>query len=171
MFVHDSTLLDVFVRTLIVYVALLVGLRIAGKREIGQMTFFDLVVILLIANGVQNAMVGPDTSVTGGLVAAATLLAVNYAVSIVRDRVPWLRAAVSGHPTLLVHDGHFVEDHMRREHVEPDEVLMAMREHGIKDLAEVEMAVLETDGSVSIVPKDSQTIRTRRRVRQVRHGL
>ncbi len=171
MFVHDRTLLDVFVRTLIVYVALLVGLRIAGKREIGQMTFFDLVVILLIANGVQNAMVGPDNSVTGGLVAAATLLAVNYAVSIVRDRVPWLRTAVSGHPTLLVHDGHFMEDHMRREHVEPDEVLMAMREHGIKDLSDVEMAVLETDGSVSIVPKDSQMIRTRRRVRQVRHGL
>lgn len=171
MFVHDSTLADIFVRTLIVYVALLIGLRVAGKREIGQMTPFDLVVILLIANGVQNAMVGPDSSVTGGLVAAATLLTVNYGVSTLRDRVPWLRTAVAGKPTLLVHDGHFVEDHLRREHVEPDEVLMAMREHGIKDLAEVEMAVLETDGSVSIVPKDSKTIRTRRRVRQVRHGL
>src|SRR3990172_1648348 len=94
---------------LIVYLALLAGLRLAGKRELGQMTPFDLVVILLIANAVQNAMVGPDTSVTGGLIAAGVLVTVNYGVAGARQRLPWLRRAVEGTPTLLINDGKFVQ--------------------------------------------------------------
>jgi uncharacterized membrane protein YcaP (DUF421 family) len=123
-------------RTVIVYAALLLGLRLAGKRQLGQMTPFDLVVILLIANAVQNAMVGTDTSVTGGLIAAAVLIVGNYGIALARERVPLLRRAVEGTPTLLINDGKFVEEHLRREGLDEDEVMMAIREHAA-DLSEV----------------------------------
>ncbi len=157
-------------RTAIIYVALLLGFRLAGKREMGQMTPFDLVVILLIANAVQNAMVGPDTSVLGGLIAAAVLLAGNYALASSRERIPWLRRAVEGHPTLLIRNGKFIKQSLRGEGVEEDEVLMSMREHGIGNVAEVQTAVLETDGSISIVPKSGEVIRTGRHVRFTKKG-
>jgi uncharacterized membrane protein YcaP (DUF421 family) len=136
----------------------------------GQMTPFDLVVILLIANAVQNAMVGPDTSVLGGLIAAAVLLAGNYALASSRERIPWLRRAVEGYPTLLIRNGEFIRQNLRREGIEEDEVLMATREHGIGDVNEVQTAVLETDGSISIVPKSGEAIRTRRHVRFTKKG-
>ncbi len=161
---------SIVVRTLIVYVALLIGLRLTGKREMGQITPFDLVLILLIANAVQNAMVGPDNSLTGGLIAAAVLLAGNYALAQARQRLPWLRRAVEGSPTLLIHEGQFVREHLRREGLNEDEVLMAIREHGVADVQDVRMAVLEVDGSISIVPADAKTTRTRKHVRFVRRG-
>jgi uncharacterized membrane protein YcaP (DUF421 family) len=170
MFDLDVNGLSIVARTLIVYAALLAGLRLAGKRELGQMTPFDLVVILLIANAVQNAMVGPDTSVTGGLIAAGVLVTANYGVAAARERLPWLRRAVEGTPTLLINDGRFVQEHLRREGLEEDEVLMAIREHGVSDVQDVRMAVLETDGSISIVPVDASTMRTRRHVRFAKKG-
>ncbi|MGD0765209.1 MAG: YetF domain-containing protein [Dehalococcoidia bacterium] len=157
-------------RTAIIYLALLFGLRLAGKREMGQMTPFDLVVILLVANAVQNAMVGPDNSVTGGLIAAAVLIGGNYAVANVRERLPWLRRAIEGHPALLIHDGAFLSENLRREGIDVDEVMMAIREHGIDEVKDVRTAVLETDGSISIVPTSSAAIRTRRRVRFLKKG-
>ena len=95
----------ILIRTLAVYLVVLVGLRISGKREIGQMTVFDLVVLLLIANAVQNAMVGPDTSLIGGILAAVVLLLVNAMVARLRLRWPRLRRWVEGTPTLLVLHG------------------------------------------------------------------
>ncbi len=162
---------DIVVRTVIIYVAVLLGFRLSGKREMGQMTPFDLVIILLVANAVQNAMVGSDTSVPGGLIAAAILFAGNYALAGARERIPWLRRAVEGYPTLLVTDGSFVTANLRREGIEQDEVMMAMREHGIGKIGDVQSAVLETDGSISIVPKDSDhVVRTRRHVRFLKKG-
>lgn len=157
---------EIVARTVIVYGALLVGLRLAGKREIGQMTAFDLVVILLVANAVQNAMVGPDSSLIGGLIAAAALLGVNFVTADLRERVPWLRRAVEGNPTLLINNGQFVEEHLRREHIDREEVLMALREHGLDEPSAARMAVLEVDGSISVVPAAVKPIQTRRRIRQ-----
>jgi uncharacterized membrane protein YcaP (DUF421 family) len=153
---------SIVARTLIVYVALLVGLRLTGKRQLGQMTPFDLVLILLIANAVQNAMVGPDTSVWGGLIAALVLIVANYGVVQARERIPLLRRAVEGTPTLLINDGQFVQEHLRREGLDEDEVMMALREHGVSQVKDVKMAILEVDGSISIVPADAKTLRTRR---------
>src|SRR5436309_14529056 len=87
---------EIVARTLIIYACLLLALRVVGKREIGQMATFDLVVILLISNAVQNAMVGSDVSVTGGLIAAGVLIGANYGVATARERVIWLREAVEG---------------------------------------------------------------------------
>jgi uncharacterized membrane protein YcaP (DUF421 family) len=156
-------------RTIVVYAALLLGLRVFGKRELGQMTSFDLVVILVVSNAVQNAMVGPDTSLTGGLVAAATLLAANWIVDRLDLRSIWLHQELVGQPSLLIDRGRFIDDHLRREGVSRDEVMQALREHGVADLEQVQMAILEVDGTISVVPAEAKTIRTHRRIRGHRH--
>jgi uncharacterized membrane protein YcaP (DUF421 family) len=160
---------EIVVRTAAIYAALLVGLRLTGKRQIGQMAPFDLVVILLIANAVQNAMVGPDTSLVGGLISAGVLLGANLGVAQLRDRIPALRALVEGQPAVLIADGKLVPSSIRREGVDVLELEQAVREHGVDGLGGVKMAVLEVDGTISVVPKGTETIRTHRRFRQRRH--
>lgn len=155
-------------RTVLVYGGLLVGLRLTGKRELGQMTVFDLIVILLIANAVQNAMTGPDFSVQGGLLAAGVLLVVNYLVSLLPLQGRFWGRLLGGAPTVLVQDGQFIDPHLKRERLDRDEVEMVIREHGIDSVAAVKLAVLETDGSISIVPMSSPVVRTRKHVRQLR---
>lgn len=157
-------------RTLAVYAAVLVGLRLGGRRELGQLTPFDLVVVLLVANAVQNAMVGADTSLAGGLVAAGALLAVNAGVARLRIRSVRLRHLVEGEPIVLVEGGRYVTANLRREAVTEDEVLAALREHGeVADVSDVALAVLEADGSLSVVPMSAAVHRTRRRLRQRKH--
>lgn len=140
------------VRTLVVYLALLIGLRLFGRRELGQMTPFDFVVILLIANALQNAMVGPDTSVTGGLASAFTLLAINWVLTRLRTRLPWLRRAAEGEPILLVSGGQVLSERLRHENIDLGDLEQAVREHGLADLSQVETATLEVDGTMSIIP-------------------
>ncbi len=159
---------SIVARTAIVYLALLGGLRLAGTRELGQMTPFDLVVILLIANALQNAMVGPDTSVTGGLIAAAVLLGMNTMLSRFRRRLPWLRHIAEGDPVLLVSDGKVLESRLRRLGLEAADLEQAAREHGIAEISDVRQAVLEVDGTISIVPSSSDVIRTTKKMRQRR---
>jgi len=159
----------ILVRTLSVYLVILVGLRLSGKREIGQMTVFDLVVLLLIANAVQNAMVGPDTSLVGGILAAVVLLSVNALVARLRLRWPRLRRWVEGTPTLLVLHGKVLPEHIRREGIDEETLLAALREHGVAEIGEVEMAVLEIDGSISVVPVDEGTKRVKKPLKFLRH--
>jgi len=159
---------DVVLRTAAIYVVILVGLRLAGKREMGQMTVFDLVVLLLIANAVQNAMVGPDTSLLGGVLAAAVLLILNAIVARLRLRWPRLRRVIEGSPALLVLHGAVLPDHLRREGLDPETLEEALREHGVAKVADVEMAVLEIDGSISVVPSTSETHHIRRPVKYLR---
>jgi uncharacterized membrane protein YcaP (DUF421 family) len=161
--------LQILARSLLVYVGVLVGLRLMGKRELGQMTVFDFVVILLIANAVQNAMVGADVSIQGGLLAAAVLLAVNRVVAALRVHSGVWGRLIEGTPTVLVQEGEFLEAALRKEGLERQQVEMAMREHGIDSLEQVRLAILETDGSISIVPEGARVVRTKKHVRQIRH--
>jgi uncharacterized membrane protein YcaP (DUF421 family) len=156
------------VRSVLVYLAVFLGLRLAGKRELGQMTVFDLVVVLLIANAVQNAMVGADFSVQGGIIAAVVLLILNRAVAFLRLRGGVWGRLIEGTPTVLVEDGQPIEPHLRREGLERSELEMVLREHGVAAIDDVKLAVLETDGSVSIVPMASRVVRTRKHVRQLK---
>jgi uncharacterized membrane protein YcaP (DUF421 family) len=169
MFTLAVPIWNIILRTAVVYSVILIGLRLTGKREIGQMTVFDLVVLLLLANAVQNAMVGPDTSLTGGVLAAIVLLALNTVVAQLRMRWPRLRRLVEGTPTLLVLHGEVIPDHMRREGVDQETLEAALREHGVAELEDVEMAVLEIDGSISVVPVGSATKRVKRPVKDLRH--
>jgi len=160
---------NIVLRTTVIYLSILVGLRLAGKREIGQMTVFDLVVLLLLANAVQNAMVGPDTSLVGGILAAVVLLVLNAVVARLRLRWPRLRRLIEGSPTLLVLHGEVIADHLRREGLDQETLEAALREHGVADLSDVEMAVLEIDGSISVVPAGAKTKRVKRPIKVLRH--
>jgi uncharacterized membrane protein YcaP (DUF421 family) len=160
---------NIALRTAAIYLVILVGLRLAGKREIGQMTVFDLVVLLLLANAVQNAMVGPDTSLAGGVLAAAILLLLNTVVARLRLRWPRLRRVIEGSPTLLVLHGEVIPDHLRREGLDQETLETALREHGVADVTGVEMAVLEIDGSISVVPADGTTKHVKRPLKYLRH--
>lgn len=153
---------QIVVRSVIVYVALIIGLRLMGKREIGQMTVFDLVVLLVLSNAVQNAMVGQDTSVTGGLIAAGCLLLMNRLVAQLRLHSPSLRYAVEGSPTVLISHGRYLDDALRREGLDHEEVDMALREHGVVGVENVRLAVLELDGTISVVSQETGTMRIRR---------
>jgi len=153
-FPGGHVLLQIVVRTGVIYLLVLIGVRLSGKREVGQMTPFDLTLLLLLSNSVQNAMTGPDTSLLGGAVAAATLLILNYLVADVSGGSRRFRRLIQGEPSLLVHDGQVIESHKAREHVSMDELHRALREHGIERCDQVALAVLEVDGSISCLKYD-----------------
>ena len=161
---------EIILRTFVVYVVVLVLLRTAGKRELGQMTPFDLVVILVIANAVQNAMTGGDNSLIGGVVAAATLTFVNIAVGRWGSRVPVFRRLVTSEPTLLLQDGTPITANLEKERIDIEELEMAARQHGIAELSDVAAAVLEEDGSISVIAKKGGRVgRSPRRFRQFKN--
>jgi uncharacterized membrane protein YcaP (DUF421 family) len=155
-------------KTAVIYVFIVAGLRLLGKRSLGQMSIYDLVLIVVIANAVQNAMVGQDTTLGGGLVAAVTLLILNRIFTWLAVRFPEVRHLAVGEPVLIVSNGQLLEDQMKREGITPEHVMAAMRERGIDKLENVQMAVLELDGAISIVPKESAVHRTQRRFRGLR---
>jgi len=124
-----------------------------GKCQLARITVFDFVVLLLIASAVQNAMVGPDTSLVGGILAVAVLLTLSWSLSRVRLRWPRLRHVLEGMSTLLMLHGKVVEKHLRSEGLDRDMVQTVLREHGIDEIAKAEMVVLEIDGSISVAPK------------------
>jgi len=142
----------IVVRTLSVYLFILVAFRLSGKREVGQLAPFDFALILLIANAVQNAMVGPDTSLVGGLVAAAVLLAVNFALGRLASRNRRVERMLRGQARILVNRGQVHEDALRSESISHEELLQALRENGCAALADCRLAVLEVDGSISVIP-------------------
>lgn len=152
--VQLEVLLGIVGRTLAVYLVTLAGIRLSGKREVGQMTPFDLVVLLLLANAVQNAMTGSDTSLQGGLVAAATLLIVNSIAAQLSRRSRRVRVLIEGTPRLLVRSGRVLQQNMVAERLSVEELHQALREHGVATIADVALAVLEIDGTISVLKQD-----------------
>ncbi len=160
--------LAIAAKTTVIYIALILGLRLLGKRELGQLSIYDLVLIIVISNSVQNAMVGSDTTLLGGLVAALTLLILNRVFTWFMVRSDTVKNWMEGEPTLIVRDGKLIKSQMQKEGITTAHVMAAMREHGIDDLNQVQMAVLEVDGSISIVAKEAQIHRTHHRIRGLR---
>ncbi|HEV3405803.1 MAG TPA: YetF domain-containing protein [Candidatus Dormibacteraeota bacterium] len=158
------SVLELVVRGIVVYVALLVALRIFGKREVGQFTIYDLVFVLLVANALQPAMTGPDTSLVGGLVLIVALVSANAIVGRL-DQVPAIHRLFTPAPAVIIRDGVYITNQMEREGVTEDEIEMAIREHGLTGANDVKLAVLEADGTISVVPKDSVAQRPMHRVR------
>ncbi len=155
-------------RSALIYLGLLLALRLFGKREVGQFTLYDLVLILLVSNAVQPAMTGPDTSLAGGFLIIATLVVLNRGVAML-DRFGIFHRLLVPAPTVIIQDGHYLLAQLRREGVTEDECDVAIREHGLSDVREVRLGVLEPDGSISIVAgKGTPLERTRRRLRRQR---
>jgi len=168
--VPASYLLQIVFRTSAVYLLVLLGVRLSGKREVGQMTPFDLVLLLLISNSVQNAMTGPDNSLGGGAVAALTLFVLNYVIAEYSGVNRRFRKWVQGSPSLLIHNGECVTAHMAKERVTMDELERALREHGIRSVKEVSIGVLEVDGSMSFLKFDDipEAVQPHKRVKFLR---
>jgi uncharacterized membrane protein YcaP (DUF421 family) len=161
---------ELIVRSIAIYLALVVALRVFGKREIGQFTLFDLVLVLLVANAVQPAMTGSDSSLAGGLLIILTLVLTNRAMAEARRRLPFLRALLQSSPTTIALDGAWVDEAVRHEELDTEDLETSLREHGLASVDEVALAVLEPDGSISVVPRDRKRATTRRRrVRIVTH--
>ena len=148
-----SDLASVALRTAIVYVVLVAFFRIAGTREAGQLSTLDLVVLLVIANAVQNAMVGENTSLAAGLIAAAIILALDRGLNWLADRSPKLRDAIEGAPLLLVEDGHVLPDALRTAGFTEPELGIALRQSGLLRTSEALAVYLERNGQLSVVPR------------------
>jgi uncharacterized membrane protein YcaP (DUF421 family) len=141
-------------RAVVVYAFLLVLLRCTGKRQVGQMAPFDLVLLLVLSNAVQNAMNAGDNSITGGCILAATLVALNWGVAWLTYRSKRLEALIEGRPVLLVHNGHVDQKALSDVKMTKHELEAALRSQGYAGPEEVRFAVLENNGSVSVVPRN-----------------
>ncbi len=160
MFALGLPFLEKVLRAVFVYVFLVVGLRLAGKRELAQLNPFDLVVLLTISNTVQNAIIGDDNSVTGGIVGAGTLLLVNYFVIRFLYRHERLDQLLEGSPDALIERGKVYRDRLRREMITVPELETAARKQGFASLDDVDRAVLEPGGGITFVarrPKPEET--------------
>jgi len=149
--------------TLAVYVFIVVAIRLFGKKELAQLSVVDLVFILLISNAVQNAMVGPDATLLGGLVAASTLFLVNSLLKYLQYKFPKFGKAVEGDAIMLVYEGKFIDAHLKKAKITEDEIMEAVREHGVASIEEVNLAIMEVDGSISVLSNKFQKKTTRKR--------
>ena len=141
-------------RAAAVYVVLLVLIRLSGKRTMGQFTPFDMLLIVLLGNAVQNALLGKDTSLAGGVLLAATLIAVNWMLGYITARSRRAERMIEGEPVVLARNGTLYERALKRELVSRADFDEAMRQQGCADIAEVRLALLETNGQISVVAKD-----------------
>jgi uncharacterized membrane protein YcaP (DUF421 family) len=155
-------------KTATVYASLIIGLRLLGKRELGQMSLYDFVMIVILGNAVQNAMIGTDITLGGGLVAAMVLILMNKGFNELIRSSPRVEHLLVGEPVLILHDGKVLEDHMKRNGISMDDLMAALREHGYEKVEGVHLAVLEVDGTISIVPNGVGVHRTKRHFKQLR---
>ncbi len=160
--------LNIMLRSLAVYVFIILAIRLFGKKELSQLSITDLVLILLISNAVQNAMVGPDSSLSGGLVAALTLFLLNYIIKIVSFKSKLFSKVLEGEPVMLVYKGFVKHKNLQNQKITPEELEAVAREHGVKSIKDAELIMLEKDGSISVISKElkNQTIHKRKRLKK-----
>ncbi len=144
------------VRGIIIYIFLLVLLRATGKRQIGQMSPFDLVLLLVLSNAVQNSMNGGDNSVLGGIILSITLVAINWSAGKITFASKKAERLIEGVPQVLVHDGKVYEQALSSTQLTRHELMSAIRGEGYTNLNEIRAVILENDGSISVIPKRPQ---------------
>jgi len=152
-FFHNTYLQIVF-SSIAVYVFIILAIRFFGKKELSQLSVIDLVFILLISNSVQNAMVLGDETLYGGLFAALSLFFVNYILKRLQLKFPKFGKLVQGNAVMLVYHGKIIPSHLRIAGISEDEVMQAVREHGVASIDEVDLAILEVDGNISVLSND-----------------
>jgi uncharacterized membrane protein YcaP (DUF421 family) len=152
LFAPEISVWEKVLRSVVVYLFMLLAFRFTGKRQVGQLTPFDLVVLLIISNVVQNAVIGPDNSLGGGLLGAVVILALNWIVVEVTFRSKRLRRLLEATPTLLIHNGRILRQNLERERITLDDLHAALRRNGVTDVEHVRVAVLEENGGISVIP-------------------
>lgn len=155
--------LSIIISSVAVYLFIVLAIRIFGKKELSQLSVIDLVFILLISNSVQNAMVGNNTTLTGGLVAASALFVVNFLMKQAIFRFPWLSKFIQGEAVMLVYKGELKISNMHHTRITYDELMEAIREHGVASIEDVDLAILEVDGNISILSHDFHRKTSRKR--------
>lgn len=143
--------LQIIVSTVAVYLFIIIAIRLFGKRELSQLSVVDLVFILLISNSVQNAMVGPDSTLLGGLTAASALFITNFLFKWVLYRFPKFDRLVEGESLMLIYKGKLNKGNLERAKLSIGELMEAVREHGVLKMQDVDLAVLEVDGNISVL--------------------
>jgi uncharacterized membrane protein YcaP (DUF421 family) len=149
-------LLDIVFRSLSVYFFMIIGIRLFGKGELSQLNSGDVVLLLLISNAVQNAMVGPNTSLEGGLCAAIVLFLANYLLKKYVFKNQKLKAIIEDHPYILVRNGRIFPEILKKVGIHEDELLETVHEHGIEKINQVKIAILEIDGNISVIAMDGK---------------
>jgi uncharacterized membrane protein YcaP (DUF421 family) len=148
-------ILAIVVRSLCVYFFMIAGIRIFGKNQLSQLNTGDVILLLLISNAVQNAMVGQDTSLQGGLIAALVLFAANFILKRYIFKNKTIRDLIETEPVVLLRDGVVMEQNLKSTDISMEELQESIREHGMDDLKKVKLCVLEVDGNISVVSSDS----------------
>jgi uncharacterized membrane protein YcaP (DUF421 family) len=144
---------ELIARAATIYTFLLITLRLTGKRQVGQLAPFDLVLLLVLSNAVQNAMTGPDNSVGGGMILCATLVGLNTIIGYATYRSKRLEALIEGRPQILIHNGHLDERVMHKEKITHHELMASLRAAGCASVTEVHFAILENNGHISVQPR------------------
>jgi uncharacterized membrane protein YcaP (DUF421 family) len=157
MFVLGLPILEKILRPVLVYLFLIIGLRLSGKRELAQLNPFDLVVLLTLSNTVQNAIIGDDNTVTGGVIGATSLLVINYLVVRFLYDHRKLDQLVEGRADLLIQDGKVIGTRLKRELITKEELAAAARKQGFESLSEVRQCILEPGGTLTFVAKKPDT--------------
>lgn len=155
-FLPEISISQKLLRSAAVYVFLLLAFRLTGKRQVGQLTPYDLIVLLIISNVLQNAAIGKDDSLGGGLLGAVTILALNWVVTEITYRSKRARRILEAEPTMLIHNGRVLRDNLARERVTIEDLLAALRRNGLVEPDEVRFAVLEDNGAISVVPRHAE---------------
>jgi uncharacterized membrane protein YcaP (DUF421 family) len=153
MFVPELSVAEKILRPVLVYVVLVIVVRLAGRRELAKLNSFDLIVLLMLANTVQNATIGNDNSMVGGLIGVSALLLANYVVVRFLYRHPRVEHLLEGGPTVLIRDGRVIRRNLAREAISEEELMEAIRKQGLGAAMDVAEAVLETGGAISVVPR------------------
>jgi uncharacterized membrane protein YcaP (DUF421 family) len=148
--------METVIRVTVIYAFIIVGLRIMGKREFGQLSPLELVTLLIIPEILTEALVSDDHSVTNALIGTTTLLSLVYFISLWQHHSHRVHEMIGGKPTVLAHRGRLLEDQLNQEHVTPGEIFGEMHKRGLERLEQVKWAILETDGKISIIPEDAQ---------------
>lgn len=162
--------IDIVVRSLAVYFFMIIALRIFGKKELSQLNIADIILVLLISNAVQNAMVGSDTSLAGGLMAAGSLFLINMIFKRVMARSSWIKNWVQDKPEILIHNGKVEYKTLAQLGISSEELDEAMREHGVEHHKDVKLAMFEIDGNISII-SGNESLRQTRHKRKIHKTL
>jgi len=155
-------------KSFVIYLFLIGGLRLLGKRELGQMNIYDLILIIVLGNAVQNAMMNSDNTLCGGLISATVLLVTNKIFGIILHRSAKIERSMVGQPVLILNHGIPIKQKMLAEGITKEQLMQALREHGIFRPEDARMAVLEVDGTISVVPNDTDVLRTKHHFKALR---
>lgn len=165
--VYDLFMDEIFsiaARSVTVYLFFVLAIRLFGKKELTQLSVIDLVFILLISNSVQNAMIGGSTTLTSGIIAATSLFAINFILKNLIYKSERLSSFLQGNPLMLIYKGKVIKEHLNQAKITQEEIEAAVREHGVEKVCQVDLAVLEVDGNISVLSENfsHRTVRKRK---------